>query len=73
MSINPLIPGVNKKFLLITNIIFTLLFFNLVFLILAVDYDNGRTHVIALTGVVVALWTTVNWFYYELSKTKKTE
>lgn len=61
MSINPLKAGVNGGFIAITNVIFTLLFFNLLFLILAVDYANGRMHVIALTTIVIALWTTVNW------------
>ena len=61
MSLNPFKSGINFNYLFVINLIFTLLFLNLLFLILIVDINNGKMHVIALSIIVILLWLTVNW------------
>ncbi|GJJ74107.1 hypothetical protein EMPS_06465 [Entomortierella parvispora] len=55
--------GVNPGLIKLLNVVFVALFLSLGFLIFA---SEGNVHVIALTGIAVALFLAVQWFLREM-------
>ncbi|KAF9333233.1 hypothetical protein BG006_003870 [Podila minutissima] len=59
--------GVNPGLIKMLNLVFVALFLSLGFLIFA---SGGNLHVIALTGIAVALFVTIQWFLREMETMK---